>query len=111
MVVIGANRNSSLPPTKELTSSSAVSEKTETGHNKATAITKNSFARIARLFLLLVVGSLVRAPSAERGLCLLTKLGLAQFAAMLLWWLLNDRRLVFTIFDALPPHTIAAGYP
>jgi len=58
---------------------------------------------------LLVFGSLARAPSKKCGRCLLTKFGLAQFTARL-FWRFGDQWLVFTIFDALPPHTVAAGY-
>jgi hypothetical protein len=56
----------------------------------------------------LVLGRLARAPSGECGLCLLTKLGLAQFAATPFRWL-DNWWLVFTIFDALSPHTVAAS--
>jgi len=59
--------------------------------------------------LLLVFGSLARAPSKECGRCLLTKFGLAQFTAWLFWRLGNQWHLAFNIFDALPPHTLAGG--
>jgi len=59
---------------------------------------------------LLVVGCLARAPSKECGRCLLTKLGLAQFTARLFWRFTGDWWLVFTIFDALSPHAVAARY-
>src|SRR6516162_1678388 len=59
---------------------------------------------------LLVVGCLARAPSKECGRCLLTKLGLAQFTARLFWRFAGDWWLVFTIFDALSPHAVAARY-
>src|SRR6516162_859370 len=59
---------------------------------------------------LLVVGCLARAPRKECGRCLLTKLGLAQFTARLFWRFTGDWWLVFTIFDALSPHAVAARY-
>ena len=49
-------------------------------------------------------------PSKECGRCLLTKLGLAQFTARLFWRFAGDWWLVFTIFDALSPHAVAARY-
>src|SRR5215469_6710635 len=58
---------------------------------------------------LLVFGCLSRAPSKECGRCLLTKFGLTQFTAKLFWRFAADRYLVFTIFDALPPHAVAAS--
>jgi len=58
---------------------------------------------------LLIFGCLARAPSNERGLCLLRKLSLAQFTARLFRWL-DNWWLVFAIFDPLPPHTVAARY-
>jgi hypothetical protein len=60
---------------------------------------------------LLVFGSLARAPSQERRRCLLTQFGLAQFTAGLSQRLVNEWCRAFNIFDALPPHTVAAGYP
>src|SRR5215469_6606678 len=60
--------------------------------------------------LLLVFGSLARAPSKECGRCLLTKLGLAQFASGLFWRFGEQRHLAVNIFDALSPHTVAARY-
>ena len=64
---------------------------------------------------LLVFGCLTRAPSqearqAKSGRCFLTKFGLAQFAARLLWRLDEERHLAVNIFDALPPHAVAARY-
>src|SRR5262249_28949760 len=60
---------------------------------------------------LLVFRCLALAQSKERGRCLLTKLGFAQFTARLFWRLADERRcLVFPIFDALPPHAFAASY-
>jgi hypothetical protein len=53
---------------------------------------------------------LARAPCEECGRSLLTKLGLAQFAARLFWRLADDWCLAFTIFDTLPPHAFAASY-
>ena len=58
---------------------------------------------------LLVFGCLSRAPSKECGRCLLTKFGLTQFTAKLFWRFAADRYLVFTIFDTLPPHAVAAS--
>src|SRR5215469_8071777 len=60
--------------------------------------------------LLLVFGSLARAPSKECGRCLLTKFGLAQFTSGLFWRLGEQWHLAVNIFDALSPHTIAASY-
>jgi hypothetical protein len=59
---------------------------------------------------LLVFGSLARAPSKECARCLLTKFGLAQFTARLFWRFGDQWHLAFNIFDALPPHTVAARY-
>ena len=61
------------------------------------------------LSLLLVFRSLARAPSTECGLCLLAKLGLAQYTARLFRGS-EDRCRAFNIFDALPPHTFSASY-
>jgi hypothetical protein len=59
---------------------------------------------------LLAFGRLARAPSEECCRCLLTKFGLAQFAARLFWRLVNEWCLAFNIFDALPPHALAVSY-
>jgi len=61
--------------------------------------------------VLLVFGRLARAPGEECGGCLLTKFGLAQFALTLFWRLVNEWRLAFNIFNALPPHALAVSYP
>jgi hypothetical protein len=54
--------------------------------------------------------SLACAPSEECCLGLLTKFGLAYFTASF-WPLVAECwRLAFDIFDALPPHTVAAAY-
>src|SRR5215813_960041 len=61
--------------------------------------------------LLLVFGSLARTPSKQCGLCLLTKLGLAQFTARLFvhrWG--DDGCAASNVFDALPPHKAALLY-
>jgi len=56
---------------------------------------------------LLVFGCLARAPSKECGRWLLTKLGLAQFTARLLWRLDGDWYRAFNIFDIhTAPQTI-----
>ena len=60
--------------------------------------------------LLLVFGSLARAPSKECGRCLLTKFALAQFTARLFWRLGNQWRFAFNIFDAVTTHTVAGRY-
>jgi hypothetical protein len=62
-------------------------------------------------FSALLVFRLGPAPSKERGRCLLTKFGLAQFAARLFGRLAGDWRRAFNVFDALPPHAVAARYP
>jgi hypothetical protein len=41
---------------------------------------------------------------------LLTKFGLAEFTAASFRRLVADWRLAFNIFDALPPHAVAAFY-
>jgi hypothetical protein len=61
---------------------------------------------------LLVFGRLALAPSKERGCCLLTKFGLAQFFTARLFWGFGEQwHPAVNIFDALPPHTVAARYP
>src|SRR5262245_56602932 len=59
---------------------------------------------------LLVFRCLTLAPSKECGRCSLAKLGLARFTARLFWRLGEQWHLAVDIFDALPPHTVAAGY-
>src|SRR6516165_6695268 len=57
---------------------------------------------------LLVFGCLARGPSKKRGRCLLTKFGLAQFTARLLWRLGEQWHLAVNVFDTLSRHTFAA---
>ena len=59
---------------------------------------------------LLGFGSPALAPSKECGRCSLAKLGLAQFTAGLFWGFGEQWHLAVDIFDALPPHTVAASY-
>src|SRR6516165_1761908 len=59
---------------------------------------------------LLGFGSLALAPSKECGRCSLAKLGLAQFTAGPFWGFGEQWHLAVDIFDALPPHTVAASY-
>jgi hypothetical protein len=58
---------------------------------------------------LLIFGCLAFAPSKKCGRCLLTKFGLAYSTANFRR-LVAERCLAFNIFDALPPHTVAAAY-
>jgi len=53
---------------------------------------------------------LTRTPSKERGCCFLTKFGLAQFTARLFWRLGKQGHPAVNVFEALSPHTFAAGY-
>src|SRR5215469_9016994 len=56
---------------------------------------------LSRVTSLFIFESLARAPSAGCGLCLLTKFGLAQFAARLFCRLADEWCVAFNIFNAL----------
>src|SRR5262249_21303246 len=66
--------------------------------------------RQAQIGSLLAFGCLACTPSEERGGCLLTKFGLAQFTARLFWRFGEQRHPAVNILDALPPHAVAARY-